>query len=390
MKRIIVTVIVFSQCLFGSHVLPAQSDLQYLEAPEIVFQHDQIDKYKKENRQFSGISSIAVSKSGIIWAVWYAGQTPGEDQNNYVVLSSSKDQGQNWEEVLVIDPKHEIVRAYDPEIWIDPFGKLWVFWAQAKFEGRTWNSIEKGTRAGVWSIISENPDAEKPIWQKPRRLCDGVMMCKPMVLSTGEWVLPSSLWQYTDNHAQMVVSEDHGKSWKVRGGATVPREVRGYDEHMIVEKKDGSLWMLIRTNYGIGQSFSFDRGKTWSALTPSSLQHPSARFFIYRLHSGNLLLIKHGPIEMKTGRSHLLAFISKDDGYSWSEGLLLDERPGISYPDAQQTADGTIYVTYDFDRKGMQQIFMTTLKEDDIQSGSNVRMLEVFQRRKTISVAEKP
>ncbi|MCC5928524.1 MAG: exo-alpha-sialidase [Cyclobacteriaceae bacterium] len=388
MKRIIVFVFLFSLLLHQSS--RAQSENQYLEAPNVIFNHSQIDKYKKEKRQFSGISSIAVSKSGTIWAVWYTGQTPDEDQNNYVVLSKSKDQGQNWEEVLAIDPRHEIVRAYDPEIWIDPKGRLWVFWAQARFEGRTWNSIEKGTRAGVWSIMTEAPDAEIPIWQDPRRLCDGVMMCKPMVLSTGEWVLPSSLWQYTEKNAQMLVSEDEGKSWNVRGGATVPREVRGYDEHMIVEKKDRSLWMLIRTNYGIGQSFSFDRGKTWSMVTPSSIQHTSARFFIYRLHSGNLLLIKHGPVEMKTGRSHLFAFISDDDGHNWTEGLLLDERPGISYPDAQQTTDGVIYITYDFDRKGRQQIFMTTLKEDDIRSGSNVRMLEVFQRRKTISVAEKP
>jgi predicted neuraminidase len=384
------SLVLFIFTIILSHSSIAQPDDQYLEAPNVISNHKQTDKYKKENRQFSGISSIAVSKSGIIWAVWYAGPTPGEDQNNYVVLASSKDQGQNWEEVLVIDPNHEMVRAYDPEIWIDPKGRLWVFWAQARFEGRTWNSIEKGTRAGVWSIMTETPDAEIPIWQDPRRLCDGVMMCKPMVLSSGEWVLPSSLWQYTEKNAQMVVSEDEGKSWKVRGGATVPREVRGYDEHMIVEKKDRSLWMLIRTNYGIGQSFSFDRGKTWSMVTPSSIQHTSARFFIYRLHSGNLLLIKHGPVEMKTGRSHLFAFVSFDDGHSWSQGLLLDERPGISYPDAQQTTDGTIYVTYDFDRRGMQQIFMTTLKEDDIRSGTNVRVMEVFQRRKTISVAEKP
>ena len=62
--------------------------------------------------------------------------------------------------------------------------------------------------------------------------------------------------------------------------------------------------------------------------------------------------MKHGPIEKKTGRSHLTAFVSKDDGRSWEGGLMLDERGGVSYPDGQQTADGTIYITYDFDRTG--------------------------------------
>jgi hypothetical protein len=134
------------------------------------------------------------------------------------------------------------------------------------------------------------------------------MMCKPIILSTGEWFFSVSMWKMEKRSARMVVSPDSGKSWKIRGGASVPDNIRSYDEHMIVERKDGSLWMLIRTKYGIGESISNDRGYTWSPVVPSNIQHPAARFFIYRLNSGNLLLVKHGPIDMRTGRSHLMAF----------------------------------------------------------------------------------
>src|SRR5690606_14005542 len=120
--------------------------------------------------------------------------------------------------------------------------------------------------------------------------------------------------------------------------------------------KDGSLWMLIRTRYGIGESRSNDRGYTWSPVVPSKIQHTSSRFFISRINSGNLLLVKHGPIDMRTGRSHLMAFISEDDGHSWSNGLLIDERPGVSYPDGQQTRDGIIHITYDYNRTKEQNI----------------------------------
>jgi hypothetical protein len=203
-------------------------------------------------------------------------------------------------------------------------------------------------------------------------LPDGVMMCKPIVLSTGEWVLPSSTWRATDFSARMMVSSDQGKTWTLRGACNVPRDVRSFDEHMIVERQDGSLWMLVRTSYGIGESISTDRGATWPELVPSEIPHPSARFFISRLNSGNLLLVKHGPMDQRTGRSHLMAFISRDDGKSWGGGLLLDERGGISYPDGQQTADGTIYITYDYSRTGEREILFATFQEEDAAAGDNV------------------
>ena len=192
------------------------------------------------------------------------------------------------------------------------------------------------------------------------------MMCKPIVLSTGEWVLPVSTWRTTDNSAKIVVSTDHGKTWRIRGACHLPKDVRDYDEHIIVERRDKSLWMLVRTKYGIGESFSTDKGRTWSQLKQSSIKHATARFFIRRLNSGNLLLVKHGPIEERIGRSHLTAFLSRDDGKTWQGELLLDDRKGVSYPDGVQCTGGTIYLTYDYDRTGAKEIHMTYFSEKDI------------------------
>jgi len=198
------------------------------------------------------------------------------------------------------------------------------------------------------------------------------MMCKTLVLATGEWVLPASTWRKTNNSARMVVSTDRGKTWSVRGACNVPVAGRAFDEHMFVERKDGSLWLLARTRCGIGESVSTDRGKTWPELQPSAVAQPSARFFIRRLKSGNLLLVKHGPIAERTGRSHLTAFVSTDDGKTWRGGLLLDERNGVSYPDGQQTADGLIYIIYDYSRTKARHILMATFREEDAAAGSHV------------------
>jgi hypothetical protein len=317
------------------------------------------------NRAFQGIPSMAVTPGGRLWATWYASKTPGEDQNNYVVLSTSGDDGKTWDEVLVVDPDEGgPVRAYDPELWLAPDGKLRLAWAQAVGHD--------GSIAGVWFLTITNPESGEPDHGDPVRVTDGIMMCKPLVLSTGEWALPASTWRATDQSARMVVSTDQGRTWAVRGGCNVPVDDRAFDEHMFVERRDGSLWLLARTRYGIGQSVSTDRGQTWPELKPSAVAHPSARFFIRRLESGNLLLVKHGPIAERTGRSHLTAFISTDEGKTWGGGLPLDERNGVSYPDGQQTADGLIRIIYDFSRTGARQILLAAFREEDAAAGKPV------------------
>jgi hypothetical protein len=317
------------------------------------------------NRAFQGIPSLAVAPGGRLWAIWYAGVTPAEDHNNYVVISTSGNGGATWKEVLVIDPDASgPVRAYDPELWLAPDGRLFAFWAQA--DGHD------GAIAGVWCIATSTPEVAQPKWSAPRRLTDGIMMCKPLVLSTGEWVLPASTWRTTDQSARMVVSVDQGKTWTLRGACNVPAAARQFDEHMFIERRDRSLWLLVRTKYGLGESISTDQGKTWPEVKPSGIPHPSARFFITRLHSGNLLLVKHGPLDKPAGRSHLTAFISSDDGRNWAGGLLLDERNGVSYPDGQQTADGLIRIIYDFSRTDARQILFATFREEDAAAGKSV------------------
>lgn len=356
-------VIVLALLVLSPAAAPA-ADLASLIAPRHV--GPPLAEQAVTNRAFSGIPSMAVAPEGRLWATWYAGVTPGEDLNNYVVLSTSADNGGTWREVLVVDPDADgPVRAFDPELWVSPDGRLFLFWAQMD-RGR------RDTQLGVWCIETATPDAERPAWSQPRRIGDGVMMCKPTVLSSGEWVLPISRWKEHEESAQCIVSADAGTTWLRRGACNVPADVRQYDEHMIVERKDGTLLMLVRTTYGIGQSVSTDRGATWPDLVPSTLPHTPARFFVQRLTSGNLLLVKHGPLDRPTGRSHLMAFVSTDDGATWSGGLMLDERPGVSYPDGQQMPDGQIRIIYDYNRVKDREILLATFREDDAAAGRDV------------------
>lgn len=332
-------------------------------------------EYGDNTRLFQGIPGIERARNGRLWALWYAGgpDEPTEGPGNYVVLVTSGDDGRTWSgPKLVIDPPGP-VRAYDATLWHDPDGRMWLFWSQSyeKWDGRS----------GVWAIVTKDSGSDRPKWSEPRRLSDGIMMNKPTVTSWGEWLMPASVWERgpTANippalqhdlgarkGANVMVSRDKGRTWSYRGQAIVPERV--FDEHMIVERRDRSLWMLVRAAYGIGESTSTDRGATWEPGRKSGIPHVNSRFFVRRLKSGKLLLVTHEPPDHKT-RSHLIAHLSNDDGKTWTGGLMIDERKGVSYPDGVQAPDGTIYLIYDYSRTGDRQIFMASFTEDDVAAG---------------------
>lgn len=358
-----------------------QNNDAYLAAPQVTFNPG--PEHRAASRKFQGISSVAVAADGNLWATWYGGKTPGEDKNNYVILAKGSADGTSWsDEKVIVDPDGEgPVRAYDPEVWKSPDGKLWLFWAQGMSDNR------RNTKTGTWAITSDDNGSS---WSEPRRLCDGVMMCKPVVLSTGEWALPVSHWDNPVEGSAMYVSTDGGKTFTFRGGTTIPADLHTYDEHMIVEKKDGSLWMLIRTKAGIGESFSKDGGKTWSDLQKVDIEHTPTRFFIRRLASGRLLWVRHDATQLKDRdpekripRSHLTAYLSDDDGKTWPHSMLLDERETVSYPDGDQTEDGRIFVTYDFQRKDDRTILLSSFTEDDIIAGGGDAKLRMLINKAT-------
>lgn len=351
-------------------------------------------KHMTRAREFQGIPGIEQASNGRLWATWYSGGV-AEGPDNFTLLVTSNDNGKNWTEpVLVIDPPGN-VRAFDPVIWHDPMGWLWLFWSQSYSPE---DEVIVDGQVGVWGIYTEDSTVEKPVFSEPVRIANGVMMNKPTVLSNGEWAFPTALWAYRgpfleelkdERFSNITISENNGKTFYRRGGADIPE--RCFDEHMIVEKEDGRLWILTRTLYGIGQSFSEDKGKTWSPGEDSKIGGPNSRFFIRRLSSGNILLVNHADIpseeaykRFKGGdtwrrRSHLTAFISDDNGKSWKGGLVIDEREGVSYPDGIEGKDGMIRIIYDYERHKEGEILTASFREEDVLAGKVVSKDAAFK-----------
>lgn len=333
-----------------------------------------LPKYDYDKLDYGMTIGIERTPGGRLWACWVAG---GDSPKAFFVLATSDDDGETWSPPrLVVDAHAKDLPAERSvlvgNLWTDPLGRLWLIFDQSMdmFDGR----------AGVWVTVCENPDAKAPSWSEPRRIWHGVTLNKPTVLSTGEWMLPISLDQREGfrqfkgcfkeldplRGANVFVSTDQGTTWERRGCVQFPNP--DWHEHMIVERKDGTLWMLARTAKRIMQTTSADGGRTWAEPTePPGIRHPNARFHIRRLASGRILLVKHGDaIDSHQGRVMLSAWLSGDDGKSWQGGLVLDERKGISYPDGFQAPNGTLYISYDRNRSTDGEILLARFTEEDI------------------------
>ncbi len=346
-------------------------------------------------RKFQGIPSVARLASGRLFVVYYACSVAHEGPGNYVVLATSNDNGLSWKEVQVVSPgaARPQERAFDSEIWVAPDGALWWFWAQSHSE-KSWDVFDG--RVGVWAARCAAPDCDCPVWEEPRRLGEGVMMNKPVVLSDGTWVLPAALWAFpwaadrvppefqAFRRPNLLMSHDNGATFEMVAGPDVPPELVDCDEHMVVERRDGSLWMLIRTARGISGCTSEDGGRHWSQVAPLNYGSLVTRFNVTRLKSGNLLLVYHWSMTMLPGdsyrytvnsdeiRRNLCAWISNDDGRTWHGRLMIDERHVVSYPSVAEGDDGFIYVAYDRDRCRVGQIMLSRFTEEDLERGDFV------------------
>ena len=331
-----------------------------------------LKNYTSTKRIWQGIPSIEVTKKGRVFLTFYSGGTR-EEIGNFVLLIKSDD-GINFTEPIAVCYE-DGYRCFDPNVWIDPLGRLWLFWARCPEDG-------------VWAAICDDPDAEELAFGEEFFIGNNIMMNKPTVLSTGEWAFPLAVWNYnvrvmsskydsdiTPKGSYVYISDDEGKSFKKLGYADVYK--RQFDENMILEMKDGRLRMFVRTVYGIGAADSYDGGLHFGECFDTGYGGPGSRFFISRLASGRVLLINHLDT---TERNNLTAMLSEDDGETFPYKLLLDERY-CSYPDATFDETGRIYITYDRGRGAFlssidealrceREILVASITEDDIINGT--------------------
>lgn len=343
--------------------------------PRVIFEPGA--EYADANRCFGIASSIARTPGGRLWCGFSSGGE-GEGHLNYGIVVTSDDDGASWSPPrIVFDTDGDgPIRTDHVTVWTAPSGALWILWSQ-------YPEQLCGPHSSLWCIVSENPDAEQPVWSPPRKLVEGQnLLTTPTVLADGTWIFPTGCWERrTGSPSRPLISRDQGQTFEL-GGELQVDENPDFDEYMIVERADRSLVIFNRHPKSFLQCESTDGGLTWTPQQPNGVRHTNSRFVFMKLHSGNWLLVKHGSLEALSnareekhpanrGRSHLTAFLSRDEGRTWEGGLLLDERP-CSYPFGCQTNDGTVYVSYERSRWDQPEILMARFTEDDVLAGRTV------------------
>ena len=319
------------------------------------------ETFAPESRRFQGIPSVVVTETGRVWVLWQTGGvTEPDPQNlNYFVAAFSDDGGKSWNDPAILI-YHDTARLMPYAIWLNEDGEL--------FLGYSHNSANK------WLVVVENPDAPLKDLRVRGPFDTGMNILalnKPTLLKNGEWLTAG---RTPGNNASVSVysSKDKGYTWQFKG-TFVSNVEKTAPEPMIVQHNDGSLEMLCRVekgeNGGVEAAVSLDNGFSWvkkELPSNSVFVSPGSRFYYGRLTSGNLIFCTNNST---SARSDLTVYLSEDDGETWSDGLILDDRAEVSYPDIAQDGDGNIYIVYDKGRTLEKEIRLSVVTEEEIKSG---------------------
>ena len=331
-------------------------------------------------------STLAQLKDGRIFAAWFAGTRESYPDTAIWISHLLPDQ-KIWSEPFVVakicdtadyDPVldtevHHGIAHWNPVLF--PFkDKMYLFF-------KVGNTIENWI---TYYIVFED---EK--WSKPKVLIEtnaldekcnrGPVRSKPIVLSNGYWLAPSSV-ERTINPSTMFnrgdviwkafvdISKNEGKTWNKSSLIDFNRKKYGSEQNLIssgnLNKKYGgviqpTLWestpgnvhMLLRSTAGfIFRSDSTDYGKTWCNAYPTELPNNNSGIDVTSVN-GYLFLVFNPVTGNWAARTPLSLTLSKDNGKTWGKPLNIQEGPGsFSYPSIITLNDNNVGITYSWNR----------------------------------------
>jgi predicted neuraminidase len=297
-------------------------------------------------------------RPGELLAAWFGGTDEGARD---VVIWLSRNDGSGWTRpVEVANGVHDNVRiqypCWNPVLFKMRNGPILLFYKEGPSPSTWWGLMKYSEdNGGTWSRARKLPSGfYGPIRAKPIELAGGVLMCGSSTEIDG--------WRVHIEKTKKPLSD---QAWS----RTAPLN-RSVDfaaiQPTLLEWPDGNLQMLCRTKQDvITESWSGDRGQTWSRMKATELPNPSAGIDSVMLKDNRALLVYN---HTTSGRGTLNVAITPD-GRRWFAAMALENTPGgeFSYPAAIQTADGLVHVTYTWNRKKIKHAVLDparlTLKE---------------------------
>ena len=305
-------------------------------------------------------STIERMANGKLAAAWFGGAFESDPG---VCIWFSVKEPEGWRAPVRVTPDNHIAH-WNPVLFADrDSGVLWLFYKEG-ISPREWETmvIRSADCGESWS----QPEVLVPGATLPK----GPVKNKPIRLSDGSWLAPSSLETVAENWMLLLDrSEDGGKTWQDTG--LLPMEVPGYEglitaPEQLPEKAGGliqpTLWeeprkpghvhLLARSSFGrIYRADSEDYGKSWSPAVPTDLPNNNSGLDLACTADGTLALVCNPLGENWGKRTPLSLLLSRDNGETWEKALDLETEEGeFSYP-AVIAEGNVLFIVYTWNRK---------------------------------------
>ncbi|WP_225872639.1 sialidase family protein [Pedobacter frigoris] len=303
-------------------------------------------------------STLVETTPGVIMVAWFGGSYEGSKD---VKIWMSRLEKGKWLAPWVAaegEMKDTVaVPLWNPVLFKSNSGKLFLFYKAGPNPREWWGMMKTSDDNGrSWSATSRLPDGILgPIKNKPVQLKDGSILSPSSTETNEKW--QAHIERSTDDGTNWeLIPVDHGSALDV------------IQPSILFYEGGKRLQMLCRSKQRtVVESWSADNGKSWSALSKTSLLNPNSGTDALTLKNGTQLIVYNPDVPGKdwfNGRFKLNVAMSRD-GKTWTDIAILengDAKKEYSYPAIIQTKDGKVHITYTFDRKNIKHVVLSNTK----------------------------
>lgn len=323
----------------------------------------------------SQIFTLRDGRLMLVWCEYYVSRPSGLTRTSYdgpgsgdeapcrIIARLSSDGGRTWTGRMILQDNLGANNVKQPNLVRCRNGDILLFFTRwdMKAQERSIHYKRSSDDAESWSEVKQlTPPGGAYILDAGRIFTH----------SSGRMILPAywspEIWTAQEKYEAFVFySDDDGQTWQ-KSSNRIAMPKRGAMEPTIVERKDGSLFAILRSTVGyLYQAESKDRGETWGEASSTPLTSPQAEPCLRRIPStGDLLLIwcntlPHamtlpGSTAYGRPRNPLACAISRDDGRTWSTPKDIEFREGYdtAYPNVYFRENEAIITFYQASASG--------------------------------------